>query len=148
MQRRGSYRAVGVEYIQVVTMPWKPDSTKVIGKDKVWIDHQKTNHPLFARAISEMLFTGNRLAYALVHDSIGPSMQKLWEMIENPKKSERVRLDAIKHWQKIQGIGVDTAPLSLSQTNFIDHTTIVPIAKGRKWKRPQFNTVEGELVDG
>ncbi len=79
-----------------------------------------------------MLFTGNRLAYALVHDSIGPSMQKLWEMIENPKTSERVRLEAIKHWQKIQGIGVDTAPLSLSQTNFIDHTTIVPIAKGRK----------------
>jgi len=66
-------------------------------------------------------------------------------MIENLKTSERVRLDAIKHLQKIQGIGVDTAPLSLNQTNFIDHTTIVSIAKNRK--RPRLNTVDGELVD-
>jgi len=121
------------------------DTARVIGKDKVWIDHQKVNHPLFARAISEMLFTGNRLAYAMVHDSIGPSMQKLWEMIESPKTSERVRLDAIKHWQKIQGIGVDTAPMSFSQTNYIDTTTIGSIAKNRK--RPRFRTVEGELAD-
>ena len=79
--------------------------------------------------------------------SLAGGEQRLREMIENPNTSERVRLDAIKHWQKIQGIGVDTAPLSVSQTNFINHTNIVTIAKGRKWKRPRFNTVDGELVD-
>ncbi len=123
-------------------------TARVIGKDKVWIDHQKANHPLFARAITERLFTGNRLAYALVHDSIGSSIQMLWEMVENPKTSERVRLDAIKHLQKVAGVGLDTAPLSLNQTNYIDTTTIGSIAKNRKRRRPRFNTVEGELVEG
>ena len=115
-----------------------------IGKNEVWLNNQRISHPLFARAITERLFTGTRLAYAMVHDSIGWSVQKLKEMIENPKTSERVRLDAIKHWQKIEGIGVDTASLSLNQTNYIDTTTIGSIAKNRK--RPRFNTVEGELA--
>jgi len=79
--------------------------------------------------------------------SLAGGEQRLREMIENPKTSERVRLDAIKHWQKIQGIGVDTSQLSVSQTNYIDHTTLVTIAKNRKRRRPQFNTVEGERGD-
>jgi len=68
-------------------------------------------------------------------------------MIESPKTTERTRLDAIKHLHRVAGVGLDTAPLLLTQTNYIDHTTIGSIAKNRKPRRPQFNTVEGELVD-
>ena len=114
-----------------------------IGKNEVWLNNQRIGHPLFARAITERLFTGNRLAYAMVHDSIGSSIQMLWEMVENPKTSERVRPDAIKHLQKVAGVGLDTAPLSLNQTNYIDTTTIGSIAKNRQRRRPHFNTVEG-----
>ncbi len=124
------------------------ETARAMGKDSPWIDSQKAKHPIFADAIAGRLFTDKPLAQAIARDKIGWSCNKLIEMIESPKTTERTRLDAIKHLHRVAGVGLDTAPLSVSQTNFIDLTTLVSIAKNRKRRRPQFNTVEGELVDG
>ena len=120
---------------------------RAMGQSEKWYWNQAYRHPVFKWAVETRVFTGAKLAKMMVETGVGGSIVKLTELIEDKKVSDRVRLDAIKHLHKIQGIGADEpSRVALQQNNFIDHQTVVSISKNRKRRQKQVEVVEGELV--